>query len=261
MKRGIQAGFGAPLGAETLDALKARGLEMVRLDLQYVIDGAVVRACIREVQDAGMTPLCIVAPERIDLVPADLGPLDLEVLNEPDLLGMVPFTYVAHVRYVYDCVVGRHRVWAGGVSNCTETKLRWLRLVVDALPEDVGVTLHRYPKNGEGPYAPQEGFKNRTLETHAIQRLVGSRRWGISECGYHTGPQVKGWWFWKRRWHWTDAQVAVFARQELAWWRAAGAAFAVWYQINDGVGTDPLDRFGIRRADGTWKPVAQVFAE
>jgi hypothetical protein len=33
----------------------------------------------------------------------------------------------------------------------------------------------------------------------------------------------------------------------------------VLYQINDGVGADPIDRFGIRRADGSYKPVAGIF--
>jgi hypothetical protein len=47
-------------------------------------------------------------------------------------------------------------------------------------------------------------------------------------------------------------------RAEWEFWRIQNAAFAVLYQIVDGPDPDNAeDRFGIRRLDGTWKPVAE----
>jgi hypothetical protein len=255
---GLQSGFGSLLGPALTADLRALGFGMLRLDCQQVVSADVFRGLVREVQDAGMTPLCIVSPENILAIPNDCSGLDLEVINEADLRGMSPASYLSAVLTVYEHVEGRHRIWAGGVSNTTASKLRWLRSVVVALPSDVGVTLHRYPKNGEGPAAPQDGFRARADEFRAIRSLVGQRPWGCSEHGHHTGPQSKGWWLWRRTWRWTDGQVADFGRQEMKLWRDAGASFAVWYQLNDGVGADPLDRFGIRRLDGSWKPVAHT---
>jgi hypothetical protein len=92
-----------------------------------------------------------------------------------------------------------------------------------------------------------------------LLRVVGGRPWGVSEFGYHTGPQKTGWWFWTRRWQWTDTQVAAFARADWLRWKAAGAEFACWYQVGDGP-VDPY-RYGIRAFDGSWKSVSETFRE
>jgi hypothetical protein len=46
--------------------------------------------------------------------------------------------------------------------------------------------------------------------------------------------------------------------KEWQFWQQHGAEFAVLYQIHDGQADTALDRFGIRRVDGTRKPVAYV---
>jgi hypothetical protein len=256
---GLQAGFGDPLGGVPRD-LRALGFGMVRLDMQNVLSPALFRTLVAEVTNAGMTPLCILSPERMGVIPDNLTGLDIEVLNEPDLQGLTPLRYVENVRAVQAYAAGRHRIWAGGVSNLTTRKVKWLREVVMRLSPEVGVTVHRYPKNGEPPRTAQDGFRTREEEMAAVRSIVGTRPWGCSECGYHTGPQSKGWWFWRRTWRWTDAQIGVFGLEEMRYWRNAGAAFAVWYQLNDGTSADPIDRFGIRRLDGGWKPVARTLA-
>jgi hypothetical protein len=72
----------------------------------------------------------------------------------------------------------------------------------------------------------------------------------VSEFGYHsaferglTSPL-------------SDEEVARCVIYEWEFWAAAGADFAVLYQLNDGPTTTALDRYGIRRLDGTLKPVA-----
>ena len=261
MIKGLQAGFGDPIGAPLLTELRARGVQMVRLDMQPVTSPAAFAALIDEALVAGLRPLLIIRPDQAAWMP--VGPaLDVEVLNEPDLAGWGAADYAATITDVWRVLGGRHRLWTGGVSNCTSKTLVWLLQVLQRLPVDIGASVHRYPKNGATPSAPQEGFKTRTAEMDYLLRVVGGRPWGVSEVGYHTAEQRTGWWFWTRRWHWTDTQVAAFVASELTWWKHAGAAFCVVYQINDDLGdTNPADRFGIRRRDGSWKPVADVFRE
>lgn len=260
MLRGLQAGFGDPLGAALLGHLAARGVQMVRLDLQGVPTAPMAFTLIDEAVRAGLRPLLIIQPAQAPWFTTAIG-YDLEILNEPDLHGWRPHDYAAAVREVAHTLDGRHRLWAGCVSNCSSVKLAWLRNVVGELPLEVGLTVHRYPKNGGRPTDAQVGFRSREAEVEAIRALAGDRPWGCSEFGFHNGEQRTGWWLWTKRWHWTDDQVAAFVRQEWELWALAGASFAVLYQLNDGQSGHPLDRYGIRRLDGSWKPSADTFTE
>jgi len=258
MIKGLQVGFGAPVGAHTCNALRDLGVRMARLDMQPVTDAALFEAITREALVAGLRPLLIIRPEQAAWL-SDAPMLDLEVLNEPDLTGIAPVAYAAQVNNVYMINGGRHRIWAGSLSNLIPSRLVWLARALALVPSQVGVTVHRYPKNGATPNEPQQGFKTRDAEMDALRRVVGNRPWGCSEFGYHTGPQKTGWWFWTKRWQWTDTQVAAFARVDWLRWNAAGAQFACWYQVNDG----PVDPYcyGIRAFDGRWKPVSETFRE
>jgi hypothetical protein len=248
MKRGLQAGFGELLGPDLLRDVAALGIQVIRADLQRLTDPAIALAQVAELHAAGVVPLLIIRPVQATWFRPDT-PVDLELLNEPDLGGWTPERYAMMVQSVYAQVGSTHRLWAGSVSNCTKTRLAWLAAVIGRLPPDVGVTVHRYPKNGGRPGDGQDGFKLRLAELDALRRLVAGRRWGCSEFGYHTGTQTTGWWLWRKSWRWTDGQVAAFADMEWEFWQRAGASFAIWYQLNDGVTGDPIDRFGI--GDGT----------
>lgn len=260
MQRGLQAGFGDPLGAPLLADLRGRGIDLVRADLQHVTQPETAGGLIAELLDAGVRPLLIVRPEQVGWIPAGTT-LDLELLNEPDLAGWSPEHYATAICVAYAELAGRHRLWVGSVSNCSRERLAWLARVLPQVPGNLGVTVHRYPKNGGRPSEGQTGFKSRLAEFEALRRIVGARPWGCSEFGYHGGLQQTGWWFWRKRWRWTEAQVAGFAAMEWQFWEQAGAAFAIWYQLNDGPASDPIDSFGIRRLDGSWKPVAETFRE
>jgi hypothetical protein len=260
MDKGLQAIFNAPIGTAILADLKARGVGMIRADLQGVLDEAVFDLILSEIQGAGLRPLAIITPGQAFWL-RHASTLDVEVLNEPDLAGWTPRAYTTMFYEVCDAIGPQHRLWAGGASNCSRSRLAWLTNVVLDLPPGVGVSVHRYPKNGAKPCDPQVGFRTRGEEMAHLRRIVGDRPWGCSETGYHTGPQKAGWRPFTRRWRWTDGEIAAFAAQEWAWWREAGAAYAIWYQLNDGLSGDPLDRFGIRYATGEWKPVARMFQE
>ena len=260
MLRALQAGFGDPLGATLLGDLKARGVQMVRLDLQRVPTAPMAYSLIDEAVRAGLRPLLIILETQAAWFESALG-YDLEILNEPDLAGWRPSHYAEVVREVAHVLQGRHRLWAGCVSNCTAAKLAWLTNVVGWLPPEIGITVHRYPAQGGRPTDPQTGFRSREAEGAAIRAIAGARPWGCSEFGFHSGEQKTGWWFWAKRWRWTDAQIADFVRQEWAIWAQAGATFACLYQLADGLSNDPLDRYGIRYATGEWKPVADTFTQ
>ena len=45
-------------------------------------------------------------------------------------------------------------------------------------------------------------------------------------------------------------------RQRLAQW--LGAQFYTVYEINDSAANAPLSRYGVRKVDGTWKPVVNL---
>jgi len=253
--KGLQVGFGAPIGADTYTALRDLGVQMVRLDMQPVTDTALFEAITREALVAGLRPLLIIRPEQVSWLP-DMPTLDVEVLNEPDLTRISPEAYADQVNAVYT-LAGRHRVWAGSLSNLIPKRLAWLARVLALVPPDVGVTVHRYPRKTYGPEAPQEGFRSRFAEVSRLREVVGARPWGVSEVGYHEASETRGWWFWKKHVQWSEMQIASFARWEFAFWANAGAQFAVWYQIGDGP-VDPY-RYGIRTFDGRWKPVSETF--
>jgi len=258
MQRGLQVGFGELIGPDLLRALAALGFTLIRCDMQPVLEPRHFRILLDEVLAAGLNPMPIIRPEQSTWLPSTPA-LDIEVLNEPDLTGWAWRDYAANVNAVCTAVDGRHRVWAGSLSNLTPSRLGWLQRVIGSIPVSVGITVHRYPKNGADDAAPQEGFKSRDAEIEWLKTIIEGRRWGCSEFGYHTGPQRRGHLWWTERWHWTDAQVAAFTQRDLRRWEAWGAEFAVYYQVNDGSGGGPIDRYGVRRLDGTWKPVAKVF--
>jgi hypothetical protein len=259
MIKALQAGFGSMLGAPLLGQLRALGVGMVRLDMQPATDPQLFEAITREALVAGLRPLLIIRPDQAAWLP-DAPMLDVEVGNEPDLTGIAPEAYAAQVNAVYATVAGRHRVWAGSLSNLIPKRLAWLARVLALVPPEVGVTVHRYPRKTYGPEAPQEGFRSRFAELSRLREVVGARPWGVSEIGYHGASETRGWWLWKRRVQWSELQVTAFAKWEFDFWRNAGAAFCVLYQLNDPPPPDPYT-YGIRAFDGTWKPVSETFRE
>lgn len=263
MIKGLQVGFGDPLTVSTLDALRERNITFIRCDLQMISEPALLHARIDEVTLSGLRPLCIITPAHaawlstLQAHPA----LDFELLNEPDIKGISSSLYADWVTTVRQALPSHHRLWAGVISNLDENSLEWLRDSVRRWPTGVNVTVHRYPPKGAGPTAAQHGFRSRTHEVEVLKSCLGTRTFGVSEFGYHTAEWTTGWWFWKKRHRLSDAQIVTFINWEWQFWKAQGAEFACWYQINDGGNDQQDERFGIRRYDGTWKPVADTFRE
>ena len=55
----------------------------------------------------------------------------------------------------------------------------------------------------------------------------------------------------------SEQTVAEHIAFDLTYFRDRGCLLAAVYQLNDGPTDTPIDRYGIRRADGTPKPAAR----
>lgn len=264
MISGINAGFGELIGADLLADLRARGLTLIRQDCQIghrPLSPAITAVLAQEIVDAGLRPLLIVWDEtQLTELPAGV---DVELRNEPDLEGPAASAYAALLERVADIAEDRSlRLWVGAVSNLHDRGFRYLRAILQAAPADVGISVHWYPHaRGYTHTGMHPGFVSREAETAHLRDVIGDRRFGVSEIGYHTARHCRGWWFWRRCAWLDDVDVYHFARWERTFWEREGAAFLAWFQLNDGPQESAEHRYGIRRSTGEWKPVAHVFAE
>jgi hypothetical protein len=293
MLLGINAGFGEPIASEFAN-LMLRGFSVVRQDLRAHFDDATLQSLVNEFAGAGVTPLFLLAGGHIDspegdrvepheiamlgqrvvAFAADAGISDywLEVGNEPDLAHVDyktrPQDFAVAVEQTFDAVRAAGftgPVVSGGIANLSRANLTYLeRMLNQGLPADVVIGFHRYPR-GLTPANPQEGFSSRDAEWQELQRLANGRGVACTEVGHHTAPRKYLFWgFIPLKKRVSDADVAQHVVFDLNYFKARGCLLTAVYQLNDGPNNDlHLDRYGIRRQAGTWKPVAdaiQTFA-
>jgi hypothetical protein len=149
-------------------------------------------------------------------------------------------------------------VVSGGIANLSRANLTYLeRMLNQGLPADVIIGFHRYPK-GLKPQNPQDGFSSRDAEWQELSRLANGRAVACTEMGHHTAPRkYKLWGFIPMTKRVSDDEVAEHVVFDLDYFRSRGCLLTAVYQLNDGPSDDiHHDRYGIRRQDGTWKPVA-----
>lgn len=267
--QGLQMGFGEEVATPIVDELtQFPGLQVMRVKAGSNADRT--RRILAQVTSRGWHPLVLVtAVSQLEGIPSDVR-LDVEVQNEPDIgtdnngVPMAPSAYAAMVFEVKAWANARRaagqaiRVWAGAVSNLHARGFSFLRAAIPLLPDGVGISAHWYAPAGTDMRAGHDHL-SRQQEVDTLKALAGDRPWAITESGWHTAQQSKGWWIFKRRWRWTDAQVAACVAVETEFWRAQGASLFVLYQLNDGLNDTPLERYGVRRVDGSWKPVSQLW--
>lgn len=252
MKRLLQAVFNEPISVNACAHIEALGFDGVRIDAQKVTSFKQMRDLLDPVLSAGLWPLVIVADGNTCLwLPRGTA---IEIRNEPDIEGPSPQSY-------RQLLIGMREIekafglelWGGCISNLIDRGFTYLRAIADVLPDRVSV--HWYPRR---PWLYSSGHEGLTRgdEVELLRSIIGGRKFGVSEFGYHTAPVCRGWWFWKRCQALTDDQAAQSIKAEWGFWDAYGADFACLYQLNDGPLNVPLDRYGIRRLDGTFKPQA-----
>jgi hypothetical protein len=193
-------------------------------------------------------------------------PPALEIGNEPDigveawkdhpkLLGETFAECYATVREFTD----RSVVLTPSISNLNQRGIAYLgRMLARGLPGGAAVAVHRYP-NGRDPAKPHPGFATRETELEELFRLVEGADVWVTETGRTEGPErIRRFPLPDLTIRMTEEEVSDFVDAELRFWAAVPRVKAVtWYQLNSGPDPDdPLHHFGIRRHDGTFKPVA-----
>ncbi len=266
MQRWLQAVFNARISDDDLYAIRQLGCDGIRIDAQELMKPADVAVLADDALRFGLTPLVIVkdAWQIADLPPGS----HVEVRNEPDIDTNEKLSPKDYAEIAHRCVTAAHRrseevqslipVWVGAVSNLNDRGLAYMRMLFSdripnsllSLPPDVGVSVHRYAE--DTVWKPHDHFTSREHEVEVLRKIIGSRAYGVSEMGYSTGavdnkPGL------------TDEEARDNLRQEFNFWPAQGAKFCTVYQLNDGPENAPLDKYGIRRIDGTWKPSADIF--
>lgn len=253
MEYGINAGFGDPI-AHDVNSLIRQGFSEIRQDLQYIKDADVLQARLEELRFSAIRPLWIMRPDQVSQARACER---VELLNEPNLHKVTPQGYAQD--WNLHGAPAQQRgviVFAGSISNLTRDVLSWWQQswkLMDIKPTHVSV--HRYPRDA-GFSQPHQGFGSRQEEVTALRDIIGNAVVSVTEFGYHTGARKK-WGFWSTRW--SDIQCAAFAKREWQFWaQQTGVESAYIYQLNDGPTNTTLDRYGIRRLDGSWKPSADA---
>jgi hypothetical protein len=236
----LQAGFNAPVGGGTLTELKNLGWQVIRLDVQQT-DSDTANYMVYEVMIAQLRPLVIVR-DAAQIRAMGVPDIDYELRNEPDLEGPSPADYrqlmIAAARATQD--IGA-RLYVGAVSNLNDRGFAYLH-AIRPFPEGVRVSVHRY---GDGTFDdPHSGFANRENEVRWLQAAIGDLPFAVTEFGYPDGDM-------------SEEEAARRIRVEFEFW-AGKADFACLYQLNDGPRNFAIDKFGIRRIDGSWKPSAYV---
>ncbi len=287
MKAGLNIpGYTASIGAELLSTLVDLGVETIRVDLP---DDGALAPIVGDFIDAPIRPMFLLhaASRHEALADAALEALgsdgyDLEVFNEPTgsrgpQTG--PGDMVTWADYIEGILAVRHdarargftgRIYAGAPANIGPDWWGWLDDTMQRVPLDVDLAFHRYSyKTQDDPARPWPPFASRLDELDALHRIANGRAVACTELGYHTAPERIGWWDAWRDYHrvgpfdvqLSDEDVLAHLVADLRLAALGGLAAVYVYSLNDGPGAGYSDRWGIRYANGTWKPAARCFAE
>jgi hypothetical protein len=286
---GLNAGFGETLAAD-FPFITSIDLAVVRQEFGFEIDDATLSQLIGEFVGRPTRLLALlgggrnekiaggrIEPDefaalgtRVATAAAAAGLTDhlIEVGNEPDI-GNVdyatrPGDFAEAVRQTHAAVRAAGfpgPVVSGGVSNLSPERLDYLQqMVLAGLPADLVVGFHRYP-HGLGPQEPHPGFASRDAEWARLQSIVAGRTVACTEFGHHTAKRKYLFWgFIPLKKRLSDEKVAEHVVFDLTYFRDRGSLLAAVYQLNDGPTDTAIDRYGIRRADGTPKPAATAIA-
>jgi hypothetical protein len=286
---GLNAGFGLPLTSDW-PFIQAAGCAVVRQEFAHEIDDATTALLMADVASQPIRLLALLgggknqkaAGGRIEphefatlgvrvvtaAAAAGLSGVSIEVGNEPDIghagYSTRPADFAGAIRQTHLAVRGAGflgPVITGAVSNLSTERLDYLQQVVTAgVPLDVVVGFHRYP-HGLGPEVPHPGFASRDAEWARLQSIAAGRAVACTEVGHHTARRkylFLG--FIPRHKRLSDETIAEHVTFDLTYFRNKGCLLSTIYQLNDGPTDTAIDRYGIRRTDGTAKPAATAIA-
>ncbi len=186
----------------------------------------------------------------------------IEIGNEPDLAHddwkKHPARLARTFRRCFDIIRTYSEtcpILTPSVSNLNRRGFSYLgAMLTDGLPAEAKLAVHRYPHDGD-IYKPHPGFQTREQQASKLVELADGRDIWITETGLTEGPH-------DGRFH-SEEHVADALEYEVRFWSCVASVKALcWYGINDGPNHDDTEHhFGIRRLDGSWKPVAERVAQ
>jgi hypothetical protein len=191
---------------------------------------------------------------------ADVG---VELGNELNLHGVEPSDFGAFVMESYvklrDGLNYIGEIWGGAPSDCRRNNgLDYLETAgVLSWPSDLGCALHRYPADPwtQDPTPGQE-IEPRWREQAHVIALLANRPIAVTEFGFHYEVQTKGWGEFRRHTQLSEDRGAAYLAADLTWFSQMNVQLATMYQWTDGAPENfnqAIDRFGIRRSDGTFR--------
>ena len=263
----LTAGFGEPLGSETLALIRRLGFCGIKQDLP---DAVHQDAVWRELEtESWLKAILLAKPVHIDQLSAVVHEMRtrglvqrtaVEVIGEPDTNDQTaPGLHAALMRVL--AITYPDITWVlGGVSGLHKRGVEFLKATMAAgVPHEVVVSVHPYrtTRTPDDPFY----FRTRADEFAWLKTIADGRRIWSTECGWHTAPHLyTSCFFIQRTRTWTEDQVETFTRRELALHRDAGIEVFAWFQFNDGDLPEFHEHhYGLRRLDGSLKPVADVF--
>lgn len=283
---GLNAGFGHPVGPDW-PFVASLGCTLVRQEFRYAIDDPTLALLVADFVGRPARLLALlgggtnaasnrrIEPHEFAMLgtrvataaaAAGLSRVLIEVGNEPDIghVGYAtrPADFAEAIRQTHLAVRAagfQGPVITGGVSNLSPARLAYLEEVVRAgVPLDAVVGFHRYPHR-RGPQVPHQGFATREAEWARLQDIAEGRAVACTEFGHHTARRRFGL-FGVLRKRVSETTVAEHITFDLEYFRERGAMLAAVYQLNDGPTGAAINRYGVRRADGTPKPAAAAIA-
>lgn len=233
MQYGLMTVFGGKNGgqltADMATSLHSLQMDGPRCDMMGATAEQTSDVCWQAI-NRGLLPLLVIdSLDQLRLLPVGTH---VEWRNEPDLNGPDPATYLVELLAAAKwCLDHGLHLWGGSISNFNDRGFTFLDAIrPKTWPAGVHVSAHWYP-HGSNPWVPHPGFSNRDAEVNRFLDTIGTRYWGISEFGYHTGTRLL--YGFLPTW-WSDEEVKVYTAWEWAFWKRMGARFAVAYQVNDG---------------------------
>jgi hypothetical protein len=274
------------MGRAILDEILGFGYDGVRVDIPD--DHAQATDVMRELKPTNMTglfPIFLIAggemlrstgrpftpPELVAHVEdccvklRDLGYFNvapevqpaIEIGNEPDLAHDQWKDHPKLLAQTFNICFDLIRTYSAhcpvlspSVSNLNQRGFTYLeRMLTVPLHREAAIAFHRYPHDGD-PQKPHEGFGDRHQETSKLVQMAAGRDLWLTETGLTEGPH-------DGKFH-SEEFVAETYDSEARFWQAMPSLRAMtWYNINDGPSVEQIDHYGVRRLDGSWKPVAR----
>lgn len=210
--------------ADQLKQALASGAKIIAL--VETLDRDVVTSIGNVIKENPANLLGIELGNEIDLTSATISDFTTFILTEADYLRSIGF---------------KGDIITGGISRVRPGTLNWLKQVLSDLPSELLVGIHRYSINNNAAI-PQDGYVNRDEECNAIIEAVGGRQIAITEFGY---PLLDG--YSEPSYRQSRESIKV----DLDYFSRMGVKYAIFYQWLCGPTNTPIDRFGLKRPDGT----------